>query len=288
MPDACGRVARQQTLDALVRVGVSLSTAEATTFGNFMHLPQPQIINIFEMDLSMPHNPEPFESREHDFSTGVRDGGGPSEAQFEVFEQFGRTDGRAGWSEEDVAAAIRHFASEDASNDVGSGPGSLGAIQDMLKEFGENSFLSDSEMRALFLSSDYPHGFAAGRDARAKVCQTCAWPRGSTGACRFADASGVVKCQEPDWTGAKPCPAGTELCAATDRLPPRVTDVCAAACAIFPEAGQSDSCRDLSSESSVRCQAATPGAPCPIGTRFCPAPLAHGMLSSDPNATILP
>lgn len=205
-PDSCGRVSRQQTLDALVSVGVSLSTAEDTTFGNFMHLPEPQIINIFEMNLLMPHKASGFLSLEHDFSTGIRDGNSPNAAKYAEFEGFMRTDDASGWTEKDVDAAIDHFGDPKISNDIGSGPGSLEAIQAMLTEFGEQSFLSAAEMKRLFLNSDYPSGFMARRNTRLQVCKSCAWPTGSTAACRYVDADGVVKCQEPNWLGAETWP----------------------------------------------------------------------------------
>jgi len=284
VPDSCGRVSRQQTLDALVRVGVSLNTAEETTFGNFMHLPEPQIINIFEMDLLMPHNASGFLSLEHDFSTGIRDGDSPNVAKYAEFEAFMTTDGAPGWTTRDVDAAIDHFGDPTISNDIGSGPGSLEAIQVMLTEFGEQSFLSAAEMKGLFLNSDYPSGFMARRDTRLQVCQPCAWPVGSTGACRYLDANGVVKCEEPNWLGADACPLNVLLCSATERLPSRIMDVCASNCDIGTVSGSS--CRyALPNDRAVRCEADQAGTPCQSGTRFCPARLR--MLASDLNATVL-
>lgn len=279
VPDSGGRVSRQQTLDALVRVGVSLATAEETTFGNFMHLAEPQFINIFEMNLLLPHIASPFLSLEHDFSTGIRDGPRPDALKYQLFEdKFMRTDDAAGWTPADVDEAIKFFA--NSSNDLGTGPGSLGAIQLMLAEFGEQKFLSAAEMKGLFLKSDYPSGFEARRDARLQVCQSCDF---STGACRFVDSSGVVKCQEPNWLGAAECPAGMLLCAATDRLPPRVDDVCAADCAIGAVHG--NSCRHLLRDRTVKCGESQPGSDCQAGTLFCPARLR--MLASDPDSSVL-
>lgn len=160
IPDAYGKVSRQQVFHAFRRIGISLETATDTTMGNFQHMPEPQEINIFDMDLPNPTRPLRTGNVEHDLSTGIRDGPEPNFAIFAAFERFIGEDGI--WREENIEAAIEFFKTNP--NDIGSGPGGLEAILVMFREFALDGTLSRRELRSLFVQHTYPDLFKARRD----------------------------------------------------------------------------------------------------------------------------
>lgn len=162
VPDEFGYVSRQQVFNAFRRIGISLETATDTTMGNFGHLPHPQRINIFDMNLPVPVRPQRTRNVEHDLSTGIRDGPVPDLVIYRAFEQFIGEDGF--WRLENIEAAIEFFQSNP--NDIGSGPGGLEAIEVMFDEFalGKENNLTGEEMKALFLDHTYPPAFRSRRD----------------------------------------------------------------------------------------------------------------------------
>merc|ERR1719162_3817 len=123
IPDQSGYINKNQTRDAMLRAGISQAKTTETTNGNFDHLPEPKEINLFNMDLQMASkNPKELRNKEHDFSTGVRDGHRPNATAYEVFEQFIGTDGDSKtWSQTDVAEAIKYY--KENTNDQGVGIG---------------------------------------------------------------------------------------------------------------------------------------------------------------------
>lgn len=160
VPDNYGYVSRQQVFNAFRRVGITLKTATDTTTGNFGHLPHPQRINIFDMNLPEPARPRRTTSVEHDLSTGIRDGSAPDVVIFQAFEQFIGEDDV--WRMDDIEKAIEFFKLN--SNDIGSGPGGLEAIKVMFDEFALESSLTKDEMRRLYLEHTYPTAFKLRRD----------------------------------------------------------------------------------------------------------------------------
>ena len=97
VPDAAGMITKQQTLDALLHVGVSRRVAEATTNDNFDHLPWwSRRLNVFQMNTVNNHGPsDPPGALEHFRSTGIRDGGNnpqPDALRYNTFEQCARFD----------------------------------------------------------------------------------------------------------------------------------------------------------------------------------------------------
>merc|ERR1719326_1306813 len=114
------------------------------------------------MDLQMAFDkPLNLRNKEHDFSTGVRDGAAPNINHFRVFQQFIDTDGDAdNWSQKDIHAAIEYYKNEKTSNNIGGGIGGINSLSNMLKEFANSDGqLSKDEMRKLFMKSLYPDGF---------------------------------------------------------------------------------------------------------------------------------
>jgi len=169
VPNAAGVVTKAQTRAAMLRAGISEQKTIATTDGNFDHLPGDKEINLFNMDLQMAFD-KPLENRnkEHDFSTGVRDGAEPNVKAYKVFEQFIGSNDR--WSQDDVAAAIEFYKKEKNSNDLGKGIGGIQSLSVMLAEFADaDGTLSKDEMRRLFMRSAYPTEFATRRDAAVKA-----------------------------------------------------------------------------------------------------------------------
>lgn len=162
-PDDDGMIGRQQTLDALLRIGISSAVANGATGANFDHLVEPQQIHLFGMDLNRDVALDPtMVSKEHDFSTGIRDGSEPNIDKYKEFEQFIDTDGdKSAWSQTDVDAAITHF--EENSNDFGENQNGLSTIKTMLREFGENETLTRGDMKRLFVYSTYPPAFLVKR-----------------------------------------------------------------------------------------------------------------------------
>jgi len=166
LPDQSGIINKQQVINAFLRVGISQDVTTSTSNGNFDHLPEPKEINIFNMDLQMAANnqeDEKLRNKEHDFSTGVRDGKKPNAKAYAVFEQFIDTDGDGTtWSQADIAAAIEYYKKN--SNDLGVGMGGIGSLSVMLKEFANSDgTLSKEEMKELFMRSVYPKEFRARR-----------------------------------------------------------------------------------------------------------------------------
>jgi len=169
-PDENGIINKIQTRDAMLRAGISQAKTTDTTNGNFDHLPEPKEINLFNMDLQMASkNPKELRNKEHDFSTGVRDGHRPNATAYEVFEQFIGTDGDSQtWSQIDVAEAIKYY--KEHTNDQGVGIGGITSLSVMLAEFANSDGkLSKDEMKNLFLRSGYPAEFAERRAAAVKA-----------------------------------------------------------------------------------------------------------------------
>lgn len=162
VPNEFGFVSRQQVFNAFRRIGISLEAATETTVDNFAHLPDPQMINIFDMNLPRPTRPAPTGNLEQDKSTGIRDAFVPDALIFRIFEQFIGADGL--WRLEDIRKAIAFFTFNP--NDVGTGPATLRTLELMFVEFalGEENVLTQFEMRQLFLNHTYPAAFRARRD----------------------------------------------------------------------------------------------------------------------------
>jgi hypothetical protein len=165
IPNADGVVTKAQTRAAMLRAGISEEKTIGTTNGNFDHLPGDKEINLFNMDLQMSFDkPLKLRNKEHDFSTGVRDGAKPNNKAYNVFEQFIGTDGdSSSWSQTDIGAAIKYY--KEHSNDLGSGMGGIFSLSVMLAEFADDDgTLSKVEMKRLFLRSQYPAQFKQRRD----------------------------------------------------------------------------------------------------------------------------
>jgi len=166
IPDENGHVNKIQVRDAMLRVGTNKSIVAETTDGNFDHLPEPKNIELFNMDLGMASNKsQKLRNKEHDFSTGVRDGAAPNSSAYTVFEGFIGTDGDdQTWSQRDVLTAIEYYKQPGVSNDKGSAEGAINSLSAMLFVFGNSDGkLSKSEMEQLFMSSEYPGEFKARR-----------------------------------------------------------------------------------------------------------------------------
>lgn len=166
IPNENGVVTKNKTRAAMLRAGISEEKTFETTDGNFDHLPGDKTINLFNMDLQMAFDkPLKLRNKEHDFSTGVRDGAKPNLKAYKVFEQFIGTDGSSdSWSQTDVAAAIEFYKIH--SNDLGAGMGGIQSLSVMLQEFADSDgTLSKNEMRGLFMRSNYPEQFGKRRDA---------------------------------------------------------------------------------------------------------------------------
>jgi len=170
IPNENGVVTKNKTRAAMLRAGISEEKTFETTDGNFDHLPGDKTINLFNMDLQMAFDkPLKLRNKEHDFSTGIRDGAEPNLKAYKVFQQFIGTDGSSdSWSQTDVAAAIEFYKKN--SNDLGSGMGGIQSLSVMLKEFADSDgTLSKKEMRGLFMRSNYPVQFGKRRDAAVKA-----------------------------------------------------------------------------------------------------------------------
>ena len=128
IPNKDGVVTKAQTREAMMRAGISEKRSIATTDGNFDHLPGDKEINLFNMDLQMAFDkPLKLRNKEHDFSTGVRDGAKPNAKAYKVFEQFIGSDGDSNsWSQTDIRAAIEYYKKH--SNDLGSGMGGIKSL----------------------------------------------------------------------------------------------------------------------------------------------------------------
>jgi len=197
LPDSAGRISKQQTFDALLRVGISTKVATETTDANFDHLVVKEL-NVYRMNTA--GGSDPTGPLEHFRSTGIRDSSVVSRGRYGPFDNCRRYDGdHATFSRTDVVecanliwdhdptSGIFDFRSLPArlpSNDVleakrpvvdghTCGPtdsGTLlcpsqlhGAITFMHQEFGTPTgavaLLPRDEMRALWLDAEYPRGF---------------------------------------------------------------------------------------------------------------------------------
>ena len=166
IPNKDGVVTKAQTREAMMRAGISEKRSIATTDCNFDHLPGDKEINLFNMDLQMAFDkPLELRNKEHDFSTGVRDGAKPNAKAYKVFEQFIGSDGDSNsWTQTDIRAAIEYYKKH--SNDLGSGMGGIKSLGYMLKEFADaDGTLSKVDMEELFMRSIYPAQFVKRRDA---------------------------------------------------------------------------------------------------------------------------
>lgn len=163
LPDEDGYVTRGQTQKAMLRVGISEVLALSTTKANFGFLPTPQRINIFKMDMDMYDEDEEPNNREHDKSTGIRDGSAPDESKYDEFEsQFIGDDDI--WSKDDVKAAIKYY--QRNTNDAGENANGLTSIKSMFNQFADDdATLSKAEFKGLFLNSDYPAQWKVKREA---------------------------------------------------------------------------------------------------------------------------
>jgi len=169
IPDKRGIITKAQTAQAMLTAGISEAKTTATTNGNFDHLPEPKEINLFNMDLQMASDkPLSLRNKEHDFSTGVRDGKEPNEEAYAVFERFIAADSDVdNWSQADVAVAIKYYSDEKTSNDLGGGMGGINSLSVLLAEFANSDGqLSQEEMRELFMRSNYPTQFKQKRSAK--------------------------------------------------------------------------------------------------------------------------
>ena len=77
VPNAYGMIHKQQTRDALLRVGISEKVARETTNANFDHLSGLKELNVFRMNTvstMSDREPDPPGPLEHFRSTGIREG----------------------------------------------------------------------------------------------------------------------------------------------------------------------------------------------------------------------
>jgi hypothetical protein len=105
VPDAAGRILKQQTFQALLNVGISEKVARETTDANFNHLPEPKALNVFRMNTVKHGMPDPNGPLEHFRSTGIRDGTVPGVFRYGPFNACAAYSG-----EEDI------FDHEDIEN----------------------------------------------------------------------------------------------------------------------------------------------------------------------------
>ena len=107
VPDDAGFVTKRAVFGAFLRSSISEEVATATTDGNFDHLPEPKSINIFDMDVPVPVEKPTSGAKEHDKSTGIRDGPTPNATLYEIFASF--ADASGGFNKSNLQAAIEHF-----------------------------------------------------------------------------------------------------------------------------------------------------------------------------------
>lgn len=197
MPDAMGMVTKQETFDAILRVGISEKAALQTTDVNFGPDPS-RSLNVFLMNTikEPPMVPDPAGPIEHFRSTGIRDAEKPNNFKYKQFERCAEFDGELGWFSlidiRDCATLVwdHENATLDAdslpavipSNDVNearrppnctvndSGPELCnsqlhGAILFLFQELGtptgENARLSKEDMRKIYMEATYPPDFMA-------------------------------------------------------------------------------------------------------------------------------
>lgn len=198
VPDCEGRVTKQQTKAAMLRVGLTTAVTVETTDGNFdhAHLLEGKFINLFEMN-AKPDSSGKVEpvggALEHFRSTGIRDTDVPDEIKMnsfehacatgEFFNQNGVKCGAMLWDMDPghrVDMVQTPFTSNDIfeqarptgcnPNDSGANTSAClnsalyGAITNMFLEFGEPpqseaTTFDKTKWRDLFLKSEYPSEF---------------------------------------------------------------------------------------------------------------------------------
>ena len=109
IPDQAGMITKQQTVHALLQVGISKKVVTETTDANFDHLAGPKRMNVFRMNtvnnFGAADPPGPLE---HFRSTGIRDGGNnpqPNSGGYDFFDKCAQFD-----------AMPNTFSSEDIRN----------------------------------------------------------------------------------------------------------------------------------------------------------------------------
>merc|ERR1712151_775977 len=188
VPDGEGLVTKQETFEALLRVGISASVARQTTDANFQ--PSGRRINILKMNtISDTRRAKDSEGPiEHFRSTGMRDDTGPenfneAEQKFKFQEKICLDDEETVYSHAhiDCVAIVwdREFTnvkSNDVNEDLRtcnkfqSGPHDCpsqlhGALHFMHQEFGSptgvNALVSKNDFRGMWLDATYPPDFLA-------------------------------------------------------------------------------------------------------------------------------
>merc|ERR1712187_537457 len=190
VPDGEGRVTKQETFEALLRVGVSASVARQTTDENFK--PSDRRINILKMNTVSVSDSrrakDPEGPIEHFRSTGMRDDTGPgnfneAEQKFKLQEKICLDNEETEYSHAhiDCVAIVwdREFTnvkSNDVNEDLRtcnkwqSGPHDCpsqlhGALHFMHHEFGSptgvNALVSKNDFRGMWLNATYPPDFIA-------------------------------------------------------------------------------------------------------------------------------
>ena len=103
VPDIYGMVSKQETFEALMRVGISEKVARETTDANFDHL-QVKQINVFRMNTHKASGqPDAPGALEHFRSTGIRDGLTPNAEKYQAYEACAAYDVRFGGSADELS-----------------------------------------------------------------------------------------------------------------------------------------------------------------------------------------
>jgi len=127
VPSPAGLITKQQTFDALLRVGISEKVATETTDANFDHIDSLDL-NVFRMNtVKRNGTPDPPGPSEHFRSTGIRDGRRPSSGRYNFgFEECADFDGIAGeFSSDDILNCATLVWDHESTFDSNSFPKKL-------------------------------------------------------------------------------------------------------------------------------------------------------------------
>ncbi|EOD22152.1 hypothetical protein EMIHUDRAFT_207279 [Emiliania huxleyi CCMP1516] len=126
VPSPAGLITKQQTFDALLRVGISEKVATETTDANFDHIDSLDL-NVFRMNTVKTFGtPDPPGPSEHFRSTGIRDRLQPSSGAYNIFERCADFDGTAGeFSSDDIVKCANLIWDHETCCDFGTFPPKL-------------------------------------------------------------------------------------------------------------------------------------------------------------------
>ena len=130
IPDQAGMITKQQTVHALLQVGISKKVVTETTDANFDHLAAPKRMNVFRMNtINNFGAADPPGPLEHFRSTGIRDGGDnpqPNLGRYVHFERCAAFDGSPdSFSSEDISSCATLVWDHETRFDVSSLPAVL-------------------------------------------------------------------------------------------------------------------------------------------------------------------